>query len=225
MQHPAVPDHGPFASNLGTKGVVMRYLWVVTCCVAIGCARGSDDPMPFSDAGKDAAVDAAPLCGPGACGAFVAPSGEAINCGACPSGQVCGDNGQPNVCGEACQPRQDPVACDNMLAGYGDAPDQLLEYSLQCRTDPPIDQTNCVMWQIWVPPGPGPCVDCDMVFCCVPPFVGEGSDGGGVVLTSTIQQARVDLKAHLESAECLTDERCLRAKTLVEQVRDRFNGL
>ena len=151
----------------------MRYALAILASVLLtaGCSDSSSDAVPPKDAGPEAdssVVDANP-CRPGACGVFTTPSGETIDCGGCPSGQVCGDNAQPNVCGDTCLPRKNPVACNDMLYQYDLSSDQLVEYSLDCRTDPPVDQNNCVMWQIWNP-GNGPCVDCDLVYCCLPPF-------------------------------------------------------
>ena len=166
----------------------MKRIWLLMCCI-VGCAEGSGAPSPPADASAepseeplDASTDGSVdswtgPCGPGACGPFTGSTGETINCGACPEGETCGDNGQPNICGNRCSPKSDPVACNDMLTYEGFSTGQLLEYFADCSQDPPIDQNNCVPWKIW-DPGGYPRTDTDTAYCCLPPAVGEGDDAG-----------------------------------------------
>jgi hypothetical protein len=157
---------------------VLCAMSLTNCVLANPNSSDAGNASSDADGSADASIDVMvpdlyPCQGQGACGVITAANGMTFDCGGCPTGQVCGDNGQPNVCGSACVPAAQPTTCNDYLNLNGYQPGQLLQYSTYCTTDPPIDQNNCIIWQSMQD-----CNDevCPYAYCCLPPYIGEGAD-------------------------------------------------
>ncbi|WP_395842566.1 tryptophan synthase alpha chain [Cystobacter fuscus] len=91
--------------------------WVSLAVVWLACGGTLKDPSQTRSG----------LCQPRTCeeqgfncGVTIDGCGGVLRCGTCPSGEACGGDGQPNVCGPAsCT----PATCDSLGAHCGDVPD------------------------------------------------------------------------------------------------------
>jgi hypothetical protein len=150
-------------------------------CLLLGCATSPTEPVE-----RDASTDAPhPLvelvCGEYACGKQTdKASGVTVDCGSCPIGSECGDNGEEGVCGSACVAFPNEDAC-NLALGFGWAHDvPSAEYPGTCNY---LDQDVCT-WIFNEYPADGICaadICGEAYWCCTGTTTllpGAAADGG-----------------------------------------------
>lgn len=178
-------------------GLVVLALVPLTSLGLLACSGASNsDLFARTDAGQevsDAALPKELVCASSFCGTIADKvTGATADCGSCPSGSQCGDNGIGNVCGSSCMPYMnqgalDTRACDYAFgSGWGQGYGTEMEFPPSCFY---MDPSVCVpIYNPW--PSNGACSGavCGAFYCCVSdadagynpllPGAVAGNDGG-----------------------------------------------
>lgn len=151
-----------------------------SACLAgglVACQGSNYDPVIVEcEGGSEAATPKELVCAPDFCGTIADKlTGATADCGSCPSGSQCGDNGKGNVCGSSCMPL---TASDGdggtypvtPACTYAFGPDWNAGYGIGLQFPPSCsyaDPNNCL--PIYNDPGNGPCAGtvCGAWICCV----------------------------------------------------------
>lgn len=155
----------------------LRCLALSIALLAIGCSNGDYSPIIVACDAGDAAPIKELVCGADFCGRMVDKNtGATADCGNCPSGSECGDNGISNVCGAACLPvtntdvatygKYNVAACDYSFGqGWGQGYGTEMQFPYACNYP---NQATCVPIHVASEPNK-PCgaTVCGDWWCCV----------------------------------------------------------
>ena len=141
------------------------------------CATSPTEPVTPDAAPEPPRVEV--ICPEYSCGELVTQEGGTVDCGSCPSGSECGDNGFAHTCGSTCVARPDLDACRYALGYEWGAGTVVTELSGECNYANP---ETCLFVDVpW--PADGICSAdvCSTWWCCAgtPALVpGAAGDAG-----------------------------------------------